>query len=233
MTRHTLPILAMLLLGLTACSTPPITDWTANEAVNKLTLDDASRDYSVFFRPRSDRLVYGEAARLARLVATGEITARDRITVSPAGPPALAARRTATIAAELLRYGITVAAAPLAPVPRDSAIIAVNRYLVTLPPCPNWSKPAEADFTNMHGSNFGCATATDLGEMLANPADLANGRPLGPAEAGPAVAAVQRYLNDKNALPTENAGLPVAGSSTGTPPGANTSSSSSSGTGGS
>lgn len=228
MTKHSLPLAAMLLLGLTAC-TPPVLDYTTSEAVNKLTLDDATQHFNLYFAPGSAHLGYGEAARLARLVQTGEIGASDRVLVSPSGPPVLAAHRVAAIGAELLRYNITASMAPLAEVPRDSAIVTVERYLVTLPPCPNWSKPPAADFTNMQASNFGCATATNLGEMLASPADLASGRPLGPAAAGPAVAAVGRYLSDKNALPAENSSLPVAGASSGTPPAAGSGSSNNAG----
>ena len=97
----------------------------------------------------------GEVARLARLVASGEIARSDRISVAPAGPPVLAAHRVARIGYEMLRYGITVGTVPVAEVPRDSAIVEIDRHLVTLPPCPNWSSPAAADFTNMKNSNFG------------------------------------------------------------------------------
>jgi pilus assembly protein CpaD len=117
----------------------------------------------------------------------------------------------------MLRHGMTVSPVALAAVPRDSAIIEVGRYLVTLPPCPNWSGPAAADFSNMRSSNFGCATASNFGEMVASPADLASGQPLGPAEGMPAAAAVYRYKTDKVVLPTPNSSLPIAAPQTGAP----------------
>jgi pilus assembly protein CpaD len=67
--------------------------------------------------------------------------------------------------------------------------------MVTLPPCPNWSKASGADFTNTSASNFGCATTSNLALMVASPADLAGGRELGPADGRVAVAAMQRYVN--------------------------------------
>jgi len=216
-TMPSFPIVAVILLGLAACA-PVTTAYTTAEAQKHLTVDDASHSISVFFVPGTARLARGEVARLDHMVAAGEIGTHDRISVSPAGRPWLAARRTDVIASIMLRNGLTIQPVQIAAVPRDSAVIEIGRYLVTLPDCPDWSKPPSADFTNMNMSNFGCATTSNLGEMVADPADLVGGRPLGPVAAGPAVAAVERYNADKNALPPENTGLPIAGASNGTPP---------------
>ena len=205
-----------LLLALSACN-PPVAEYTAAEAPKDLVLNDASRELVVRFVPGSDRLARGEVERLGRLVASGEIGAHDRISVSPSGPPSLAARRAERIASEMLRYGLTVGTMPLATVPRDTALVEIGRYLVTMPPCPNWSSAAAADFTNMRTSNFGCATASNLGEMVASPTDLASGQPLGPAAGRPAAAAVTRYLDDKVKLPTANTSLPIAAPQTEAP----------------
>ncbi len=126
-----------------------------------------------------------------------------------------------TLSSEMLPYGITVSPVALAEVPRDSAIIEVGRYLVTLPPCPNWSGPPAAHFSNTRYSNFGCATVSNLGEMVANPNDLATGQPLGLAAGQPAAAAVYRYKTDKVTLPTANSSLPIAAPSTAAPGGGN------------
>ena len=79
------------------------------------------------------------------------------------------------------------------------------RYVVTLPPCPNWSKEPSYDFDNSTHSNFGCANVGNLGRMVASPSDLAAGRPLEPAAGMPAAAAVNRYLSDK-VIPPGGAG---------------------------
>ncbi len=209
-----------MMLALAAC-VPPETDYTSSEAVNELALSDASHHFVVRFVPGSDRLAAGEVQRLARLVADGDIGPSDRITVSPAGAPALAGHRSARIAYEMLRYGMTVGMVPVAAVPRDSAIVEVGRHLVTLPPCPNWSGPAAADFTNSKNSNFGCATVTNFGQMVANPTDLAGGQPLGMAAGGPAAAAVYRYKTDKVTIPPPNGSLPIAASQAAAPGGSN------------
>lgn len=211
------PLAAAFLAMLAACNSP-VTDYTSAEAPKNLTVNDASHSIIVRFVPGSERLARGQADELARLVATGEIGPSDRISVSPSGGYALAARRVTTLASLMLHYGLTVSAVPLAVVPRDSAIVEIGRYLVSTPRCPNWSGPASSDFGNVHSSNFGCATATNFGEMIANPADLASGQPLGLAAGQPAAAAVNRYNTDKVVLPTANSSLPIAAPSS-APPG--------------
>jgi type IV pilus biogenesis protein CpaD/CtpE len=99
---------------------------------------------------------------------------------------------------------------------------AAGRYMVTLPDCPNWSQYPASDFTNAKSSNFGCATASNLGLMVANPADLVAGRELAHADGTPAVSAVTRYLTDKVKLPetSSGAGALTAPSSSGGAPAA-------------
>lgn len=201
----TLRVLTGAVLLVVAGCAPPPADYTRAEAESKLRLTDASRTVSVSFAPGSAHLGYSQAVHLARLAADGAISSRDRVTVAAAGSPALAERRAAAIRSALLRYGVVAESRPPVAVAHNHATITVERYLVTLPPCPNWSKPASSDFANTLMSNYGCATAVNLGMMAASPADLASGRPLGPADGVVSAAAVQRYHADKvKELPTSN-----------------------------
>jgi pilus assembly protein CpaD len=192
---HPYPVAVALTLALAACN-PPIAEYTETEAPKQLTLDDAAIKFDFRFPPGSSRLAAGDVARLRALAARGSIAASDRVLVSVGGSPGLAEARTAAIAAELLRYGIVVNAVQRGNMAPDRAGIEVVRYLVTLPPCPNWSKEPANDFTNTLGSNYGCATVSNLGRMVANPADLASGQPLGLASGKPATDAVHRYRFD-------------------------------------
>jgi len=97
-------------------------------------------------------------------------------------------------------------------------VLGITRALVTLPRCPNWSAEPNSDFTNARSSNFGCADATNLGHMVANPADLASGRPLGDADAVTAVSAVTRYYQDKIQLPAAATLGPIQAPSSAPPP---------------
>jgi pilus assembly protein CpaD len=211
---HSTLVAAGLLLALAACG-PVAAEYTESEAPKQLTLDNATVRVGVRFAPGSSRLAAGDAARLRRLAAGGSISPSDRVRVSAAGGPALAAARVNAIAAELLHYGILATSGSLGAAPANRAIIETGRYLATLPPCPDWSKPASVAFTNTVGSNFGCATAVNFARMVASPADLAEGRPVGPVDAIPAAAAVQRYLADKVRLPSAANIGPISAPSSG------------------
>jgi pilus assembly protein CpaD len=199
-------IAVALVLGLTAC----VTEYSATEAPKQLALDDASARIDLRFAPGSSRLLAGDAARLHALATAGKIAPSDRVMVSAAGSSALAAARFNSIAAELLRHRIVATELRLAAVPANRAIVDIGRYLVTTPPCPNWSKNPPLDYSNVHASNFGCTTATNFARMVASPADLVEGRPLGRADAIPAAAAVQRYQSDRVQLPAASGIGPIA-----------------------
>ncbi len=99
--------------------------------------------------------------------------------------------------------------------PANRAVVSIGRYAVTLPTCPNWSQSLRYEFTNALSSNYGCANATNLGLMVASPADLASGRPFTGIEAQPAASAVQRYLTDKVKQPPAPTANPFAPSTGG------------------
>jgi pilus assembly protein CpaD len=209
MTNRLSPIVIPLTLLISACAT----DYSKSEAPNNLRVDGAETRIDLDFAPGSSRLTRANA--IQELVTAGRIRAADRVTVAASGPPGLAEQRTAAISRELLRYGIVADASPSQTAPPNHAILGIGRYAVSLPPCPNWSSPPTAEYTNAHNSNWGCAAAVNLGLMVASPADLVSGRSLGPAEGMPAVSAVQRYLNDKVKQPPTPTASPFAASTGG------------------
>jgi pilus assembly protein CpaD len=201
MTRHFYPL--TIALALAACA-PGAAEYTKSEAPNQLQVAGSTSTVALAFAPGSARIAPAQGARIDQLVATGAIRPADRVAIAAAGPPSLAAAREAAVSSRLLRWGIVAEAQPLAGVPANRAVITVGHYAVTLPPCPNWSQPRANDFTNAPTSNFGCATAVNLGLMVASPGDLVAGRTLAPADGKPAAAAVDRYLADKiQPLPAE------------------------------
>ena len=201
------PVLA-LALGIAACA--PVTTYTDAEAPKRLTLDSATTQLELHFAPNGASLSPADTARLRQLAAAGRIDPTDRVTIAAAGPPQLAEARAGAVSAMLLNYGI-VPVAVQAAVPPNQAVVEVTRTLVTLPPCPNWSKTSGVDYGNQPSSNFGCANEVNLGLMIARPTDLASGLPAAGTAAGqPSAAAVSRYLNDKVQLPTSNTALPIA-----------------------
>src|SRR5579863_1943614 len=166
----------MMILGLAfvvgACA--PVTSYTDAEAPKHLAIDSSTRQVSLHFAAGTASLSSADALRLRRMAATGRIGASDRVVVAAAGAPLLSQERAGAVSRLLLPYGIVTVASEGA-APPNQAVVEITRTLVTLPPCPNWSKPSSADFANQPSSNFGCATETNLGMMIANPTDLASG----------------------------------------------------------
>jgi pilus assembly protein CpaD len=209
-------------LAVAGCA-PGAAEYTKAEAPDQLQVDGGTSSVVVSFAPGASRLSAASASQIDRLVASGAIRPPDRVTVAAAGPPGLAAAREAAVAHELLRWGIVAEAQPLPAMASNNAIVTIGRYAVRLPPCPNWSQPRANDFTNAPPSNFGCATAVNLGLMVARPADLITAQNLGPAAGQPAAAAVSRYLIDQVPLPNLVAigpltAAPTAASTGGAPP---------------
>jgi pilus assembly protein CpaD len=205
---------AGLLLALAACA-PGAAEYTVSESPNDLVLNNASSRIDVRFAPGSAQLAPRDAARLRAIAASGGLAPSDRVTVASSGSPALAQARFNAVAALLLPYGIVASQRTIMPMPANRAVIDTGRYLVTLPPCPNWSKVATVRFDNQPSSNFGCATAVNLGLSVASPADLAEGRPVGFTDAIPAAAAVQRYQADKVTLPAASNVGPISATAAG------------------
>ena len=122
-----------------------------------------------------------------------------------AGSEATDGDRRQAIIAYLRSRGLSVSTQPavyggaLAP---NTVRLILNRYVVTPPPCPDWRKPAGEDYNNQAGSNFGCATETNLGLMVANPKDLVDGRTIGPADGEQAAKAIETYRAGKTPEPT-------------------------------
>lgn len=192
-----------------------VTDYTKSEAPNNLRVDGAETRVDIAFAPGSARLAPGEAAHLDRLVTTGVIRPADRVTIAAAGPPSLAEQRVATLSRALLAYGIVADTLPLGTGPANHAILGIGRYAVTLPPCPNWSESPGAEYTNAYRSNWGCAEATDLGLMVANPGDLVSGLAMTSTDATTAVVAVTRYYQDRVKPPPPVTASPFAATTSG------------------
>jgi pilus assembly protein CpaD len=208
MKNHLRLVVLPLTLGLAACAA----EYSKSEAPDTLRVDGADSRRELAFAAGSAYLTPSELRKLDGWVLSGNIRPADRVAIAAAGAPGLAEQRAAAISRELLRYGIVTRTVALDDgVPANHASISVGRYAVTLPSCPNWSQSLDYDFTNAFTSNYGCANATNLGLMVASPADLASGRPFSGPDATPAVAAVQRYLTDRVKPPPVPTASPFSG----------------------
>ncbi len=68
------------------------------------------------------------------------------------------------------------------PEPRPGVMrVAVDRTVALTPGCPDWTADPLKGWRNRTSPGFGCASAANLAEMTARPADLARGDDPGPA----------------------------------------------------
>lgn len=198
-----LPLAAtfIALLFLSACDLQPDLNvrpnWTPVQAPKTNQVSVLHDDVIIPFAPGTARLGASEIAQLDNFVARdgGDRSHVSVLIGANTGPAALAEQRGREIQAHLARRGIT---ATLVRGDNDrlavnTAMVSVDRYVVTTPHCPDFSKATESNYTNTPNSNFGCATAQNLGLMVADPADLVRGRDNGPQDGTQSVLAIQRY----------------------------------------
>ncbi|HLI13327.1 MAG TPA: CpaD family pilus assembly lipoprotein [Alphaproteobacteria bacterium] len=197
------PVLVTAVLLLGAACTPDTARWSTVETPKENKVELVKLTHAVHFAPGSSVPEAGEEQRLAAFLAQIQVDYGDQITFDTGpshGNPAadrLAARRAAAVAALLRRRQVQASPAAQPTVEgalaRDAVVVTVGRYVVTPPVCPDWRKPEADDYTNTPTSNYGCATATDLGMMVANPGDLVNGTPISPGDADFAARGIERY----------------------------------------
>jgi pilus assembly protein CpaD len=105
--------------------------------------------------------------------------------------------RLASVQAELHRLGMTsnvVSATTANPsISGDEVVVFAQTVAVVMPSCPGYNAPTALDQEWRPIGTLGCANAVNLGLMIANPADLATGRPLGPGDAEEQTQAIVRY----------------------------------------
>ena len=185
--------LALMAGALQACDPPG--EWSAAEAPRQLRVDFQRLTHTAGFAPSATRLAPKEQESLNAFLQAAQVTTDDPIYLETVAGDRLGASRVSALARDLTRQGYSVATLPAAPdaVQANALLVIVERYVVTPPDCPNWTKSQSDDHENAPTSNFGCSNLTNLGLMVADPRDLVIARHLGPAEAAQASLAIQRY----------------------------------------
>ncbi len=155
--------------------------------------------HQVMFTADSADLAPADATRLDAFLDRAGLGRGDKVMVvaGRARGDGLAERRREAVAAHLAGRDIVVGAvrgAPVraAPSPGSVAVV-VRRHVVQLPACPDWTGRPGRTFNNTPSSNWGCATAINFGIMVADPADLVEGREPGPMDGTYGTLGIQRY----------------------------------------
>lgn len=218
MTRKTLYRSSILLgfgLFAAACSSTDLQDanpltlgqWRQMPAHAENSVELVSMDHTVAFAANAVRPGEPERQRMFDFLDNNKITSTDEIEFGAAAGPdgtydPVTTARLEALENEFLQMGLP------ASISRDPAVIArgsadqiaiVVYRAVAIPPDCTVPQPG---FAQRPDWKVGCAVKASLGHMVANPRDLARGRPLGPADA----EAVSRPIEAYRDPDTENAG---------------------------
>jgi pilus assembly protein CpaD len=216
-----LACLPLLGLGLAGCAGAAGGDahlgWIEAGSPKQLQVEQAQYRHTVRFATDSAVIEAGERDRLLAFLASADLGPGDAVRLeghaderaSEVYNLALASRRAQSVEAFLRQQGlgrtrvVSTAYGEAAPAdPRSSeeawranrrVELVLERHVVVLPGCPDWSRESGTDFANLPHSNLGCATETNLGLMVAEPRDLVRGRTLGPADGTREAEAIVRY----------------------------------------
>jgi len=219
---HRLSVLTLAGLTLIGCtpgstSLDPTLGWQQVSSPKTLEVDRATYRHAIYFATDQDNLRGSEQDRLIAFLRSVRPEGDESIRIEGHADERasdlynldLAARRIETVKHFLVDSGIDQhqvhassfgEQAPAAAGSDERAWsqnrrveIVLERYVVTPPACPDWSRETGVDYANGPHTNFGCATTANLGLMIANPRDLVEGRRLGPADGIHQANGVVRY----------------------------------------
>ena len=206
----TLAFMAVVMLAIVAGCAPEASHWSAAQKVKRNDVRWVTFEHDVRFGSDGAGLGQAERARLQRFLARHDAGYGDKLLIGSRGIRTSgdeirqAARRESAVAAELRALQLPpglLADAPARNLWDGSVKVVLGRYIVIPPECPDWSKRADGDPGNQPSSNFGCATTTNLGLMVANPGDLVRGHTPGPSDG--AVGA-RRYKSYREGAKTKS-----------------------------
>lgn len=200
-------------LGLAAC-TQQHAQWSGVEPAKRNSVELLRLPHDVAFASDMTTLTPGETARLDTFLAQAAIGSADRIaldlpTDAEGRVSSAAESRGRALRAHLRKAGYKVAATPVThgATPAANAVrVVVERAVVTPPPCPDWRQVAWPNYQNAPSSNFGCANVTALGQMVADPRDLVEGKAFEPSDGETAAKAVRDLRENKVEWPKKSGG---------------------------
>jgi pilus assembly protein CpaD len=209
-TNHTLrqacSVLALCLapLAITACTDHRLVThatWKQQEAPAQPRVQRIDVQHVIAFAPKALEITDVEREALAMFVGQNNLQPGSHVSVAaPTKTAAQAARsrnRLASVRNELQRLGVSSSVVQAAATNNrntgDEVVVFAQTVAVLPPDCPGYNAPITLDYEWRPSTRLGCANAVNLGLMAANPADLAQGRPIAPADAEAAVLGIQRY----------------------------------------
>ena len=191
--------LLMIPLMLAACapnSFHPAVTASSQLWLDKSTVSQVSDEHYVFFTPGAATLE-ADSTLPANILSRPEAVAQ--VTITPPVSDALRSKRVGALYQTLRRAGVPASRIQVVAngqsVP-DGYALMVTQNAITPPPCPDWSADPTGTVNNVPFSNLGCATANNITQMVADPADLVGNSAMVPMDGGRNAMVVQRYRSD-------------------------------------
>jgi len=136
----------------------------------------ARTDYVFDIAAPSGEFTSDDAARLGGWFDSLSLRYGDRVSVDTHGYGQSARDAVASVAAS---YGLLIeenAPVTQGDIGQGAVRVIVSRLTASVPNCPDFSRPAMANFTGSTMSNYGCAINSNFAAMVADPQDLISGR---------------------------------------------------------
>ena len=204
--RQACSVLALCLapLAISACTDHRLVTaatWKQQEEFARPQVQRVDAQHVVPFAPKALEMTDVEREALAMFVRQNNVQPGSHVSVAtPAKTATQTARsrnRLASVRNELQRLGISstvVQAEPTNDQSTGDEVVVFAQTVAVLPPdCPGYNTPTSLDYEYRPATRLGCANAINLGLMVANPSDLAQGRPVAPADGEAMALGVQRY----------------------------------------
>ncbi len=186
-------------------------DWSEVRTQREPKAEMVQYRHDVEFSPGEYRLTSMEGQRLSSFLTRVDVAYGDTVVLmaEPVEGVAfettsrLTERRAATVSDFLALNSIdardVLTRVGDSPFTNNAVTVVVRRHLVALPACPDWTDKPGDNSTNQPMSNWSCATATNLGLMVADPGDLARGREPGYADGERQATSIENYRKGETA----------------------------------
>ena len=210
--RNILSLLVLGAIGLSGCADgPDLSALPERQTAKAVQVIHRDQTVTIAVDARTGAPAAAEQERLRAILAGEPDPARLRLTLQgPQSRAALERLATAITAFGVTRDHITLEPGNAPGQARDRVAVEIADDTVVVPGCPDWSRPDALGNQNTVGSNLGCATATNLSLMLADPRDLAKGRGASVTDGGAAADAVAAWQAGKlKELPSDKAVQPL------------------------
>ena len=214
--KHSLAV--AMLVFLAGCQN--VENWSNVPETKHPKVVQAQYSYDVSFTPASAQLSAQQGKALLAFLSNAKVTRKDKFYLFSTNknvPATLSDARKTIVSEYLSTFGIETLSSSGAdkPAPKDSVSLVIQRLVVTLPGCPDWSGELTT-YNNLPTSNWGCANASNLGRMVVEPEDLILGREPGIADGERAATSISNYRKgETKAITPEDVGITQSQQKTG------------------